>query len=263
MRHAALALAALLAPLQDETIDALIRRLTDASIEARQAAADELVRIGPRALPALEKAAGAGDEALRLAAQDAIRRIQARKRAADLGLEKLVPAAVLQAVPGALERATGTAEEKVKLYDDLRAAIDAGNLREADLAWIGALLKGSVSADVRTRVYLDAKRWWTSDDDDTLRESGRKILAEMGEAFLRDWARIVVKIADDPDEVGLFSHENNRGEGPVTIAAIQELAELGLPEVVPLLVDIATDYSADENARIAALKAVSALRKRK
>jgi hypothetical protein len=262
MKHAALALLAALAAPQED-VDALIRRLTDASIEARQAAADELVKAGAKALPALEKAAGAGDEALRLAAQDAIKRIRTRQRAIELGLDRRVPAAVLAAVPDALERAVDAAEEKVKLLDDLRAAVEAGRIRETDLAWTGALLKGSVNADVRTRVYLDAKRWWTSDEDDALRENGRAILAAMGEAMLRDWPRILVKITDDPDEVGYFNNETNRGEGPVTIAAVNELAELGLPEIVPILVDIATDYAADENARIAAIKAVSALKRKK
>jgi HEAT repeat protein len=170
-------------------------------------------------------------------------------------------------VPDLLERAASAdAAEKAKLHEDLWASVEAGTLKESELTWISALLRGAVNAKVRTLVYLDARRWWYEAEDEALRESGKKILAEMGEEFLRDWPRILARIADSPDEVILFDPElmtSSRGgteEGQVSAAAIAELAEMGIPEVVPILVDIATDYNADAAARKAAISAVGKLR---
>lgn len=253
----------------DARIEELVRKLSDPSIEVREEAGRELVRIGAKAVPFLEKAAASGDPEARERAAAALRKIRARQRAADLGLEKLIPAEVRAKIPDLLERAGAeTAEEKVKLLEELRAAVETGAITERDLAWIGALLRGPVSAALRTHVYVAVRRWWYDSSDTVLRDAGRKTLEEMGEGFLRDWPRILLRIADAPNEPAIFDPEvvsSNRSgtdEGQISAAAIAELAELGGLEIVPVLVDIATDAGADAAARKAAIAAVGLVRRK-
>lgn len=253
----------------DKTIEDLLRKLGDPSIEVREQACRELVKIGPKAIPHLEKLAGSNDPEMRERAFWTLKKIRARQRVAELGLEKLIPAEIVAKIPDLLDRAASDdPAEKVKLIEDLGAAVEAGTLAQKDLLWIGALLRGAVNATVRTYVYVYARRWWYDGPEAALREGGKKILEEMGEEFLRDWARVLVRIADAPNDGTIFDADvvsNNRGgsdEGQLSAVAIAELAEIGGVEIVPILADIASDTGADVAARKAALSAVGVIRKR-
>lgn len=254
--------------LQDDIAD-WVAKLADASIETREQAQRELVKIGEKALPALEKIRDTNDPDLRSRVETTIWKIRARVRALKLGLDRLIPADLQAKMPDLLERAGSESfEDRRQLFDDLQASVEGGVLREKDLLWVGALLKGGANASLRTVVYLQARKWWYESTDDEVSAAGGKILAEMGEEFLRDWVKVLARIADSPADITLFDCDlinSTRGgteEGQLSAAAIAELVELGGVEIVPILVDIATDYNADVSARKAALSGVSALRKK-
>jgi hypothetical protein len=263
-------LALTLALLQDDaSIAEAVAKLADASIQIREEAARELVKIGAAALPHLEKIRSVADPDLRERVDSTIRAIRARERARKLNLDTIIPAALQAKYPDLLDRA-GAEDSEVRrqLLEDLQAEFDGGNLADRDLLWIGALLKGGATAPLRTMVYLRARRWWYEAVDDEVSAAGGRILAQMGEEFLRDWPRILVRIADSPEEVMIFDAEilnSMRGgteDGQVSAAAIAELAELGGVEMIPVLVDIATDYNADPTARKAAMAGISAFRRK-
>lgn len=263
----AILLSAVLATCQeDPALSELLRQLGDPSIEVRERVSHKLVDLGAKAVPPLEKLIAGQDPELRDRATWVLEKIRVRERITRLELDKLIPPEVRAKVPNLLERAAGNASEKCELRDDLHSAVEAGTLRERDLTWLGALLKGPVDAKLRTLVYVDARDWWYRSDDETLQEAGKKILAEMGEGFLRDWSRILVRIADSPSDGGLFDFEvanSSRGDDEgVSAAAIAALVEDPVLEVVPVLVSIATDGSADASARQAAIQGVSAIRKK-
>ncbi|GEM_PF-4676665 len=256
-------------PQEDARIEEWIRKLSDPILETRELACRELVKIGPKAVPFLEKLTSSADPELRERATWTIKRIRARQRVTELGLEKLIPVDVRAKVPDLLDRAaTEDPEEKVKLIDDLMAAVDSGTLATKDLLWIGALLQGVVNAKIRTYVYVLARRWWYDGTETLVCEGGRRILEGMGEEFLRNWPRILVRIADSPGEASIYDADvisSSRGgteEGQLAAAAIAELAEMAGPETIPILVDIVTDTGADIAARKAALTAVGAIRKK-
>jgi hypothetical protein len=76
----------------------------------------------------------------------------------------------------------------------------------------------------------------------------------------------LVRIADNSDDGGVFDFEvanSSRGDDEgVSASAIAALVEEGNLEVVPVLVSIATDTSADAAARKTAIQGVSAIRKK-
>ncbi len=251
---------------EDPVLAELLRQLGDPSIEVREKASRKLVEMGTHAVPHLEKLIAVQDPELRDRVTWILEKIRVRQRIVRLELDKLIPSEVRAKVPNLLERAAGSASEKCNLHDDLRSAVEAGTLRERDLTWLGALLEGPVDAKLRTLIYVDVRDWWYQSDDETVQEAGRKILADMGERFLKDWSRILVRIADSPNDGGVFDFEvanSSRGDDEgVSTAAIAALIEEGGLEVVPVLVSIATDGSADASARKAAIQGVSAMRKK-
>lgn len=261
------ALFLLLFLVQDD-LEPFLQRLSDPSIEIREKAARDLVEVGARAIPPLEKLAQSGDPELKERATWVLRKIDARRRAAELGLDKLVPAEMRAKVPDLLDRAAGGVSEKIQLHEDLWAAVEAGTIKEVELTWIGALLKGPVNAKLRSLVYVEAVRWWYESEEAKLQEVGRQILGAMGEELLRDWPRTLTRLADSPNLVPIFDPDviaSGRGsddDGAVSAAAIAELVQIGGPEIAPILIDIATDAGAAPEARKAAVQAVGALYKK-